>query len=59
MPILGPNCYGFINYLDGALLWPDQHGGKRVESGAAIVVQSSNIAINLTMQRRGCRLPMS
>ena len=53
MPILGPNCYGFINYLDGALLWPDQHGGKRVESGAAIVVQSSNIAINLTMQRRG------
>jgi acyl-CoA synthetase (NDP forming) len=53
MPILGPNCYGFINYLDGAPLWPDQHGGKRVAEGAAIVVQSSNIAINLTMQRRG------
>jgi len=53
MPMLGPNCYGFINYLDGALLWPDQHGGRRVDKGAAIVVQSSNIAINLTMQRRG------
>ena len=53
MPILGPNCYGFINYLDGALLWPDQHGGKRVERGVALITQSSNILINLTMQRRG------
>lgn len=53
MPVLGPNCYGVINYLDGALLWPDQHGGRRVESGVAILSQSSNIAINLTMQARG------
>jgi len=53
MPILGPNCYGFINCLDRALLWPDQHGALPVESGVAIVTQSSNIAINLTMQTRG------
>ncbi|MGK9165476.1 acetate--CoA ligase family protein [Inquilinus limosus] len=53
MPVLGPNCYGVINYLDGALLWPDQHGGQRVERGVALVTQSSNIAVNLTMQRRG------
>lgn len=56
MPILGPNCYGFVNYLDGALLWPDQHGGKRVDSGVAIITQSSNIAINMTMQMRGLPL---
>lgn len=53
MPMLGPNCYGVINYLDGALLWPDQHGGERVESGVAIISQSSNIAINMTMAARG------
>ena len=53
MPVLGPNCYGLINYLDGALLWPDQHGGRRVEQGVAILSQSSNIVINLTMQARG------
>ncbi|KIN62866.1 CoA-binding domain protein [Sulfitobacter noctilucicola] len=56
MPILGPNCYGYVNYLDGALLWPDQHGGKSVKSGVAIITQSSNIAINLTMQTRGLPL---
>jgi acyl-CoA synthetase (NDP forming) len=53
MPILGPNCYGVINYLDGALLWPDQHGGVRVKKGVALVSQSSNIVINMGMQARG------
>ena len=56
MPILGPNCYGVINYLDGALLWPDQHGGRRVDRGVALLTQSSNIGINLTMQARGLPL---
>ncbi len=57
MPLVGPNCYGLINYLDNVALWPDQHGGKTVDQGVAIITQSSNIAINLTMQQRG--LPLS
>jgi acetyl-CoA synthetase len=52
MALVGPNCLGFVNYLDGAALWPEQQGGKRVESGVALIAQSGNIAENLTMQRR-------
>ena len=58
MPVLGPNCHGLINYLDQALLWPDQHGGEAVERGVAIVTQSGNIGLNITMQRRGLPLAM-
>jgi len=53
MPLLGPNCYGFINNLDGAALWPDGHGLTPVERGVAIIGQSSNVLLNLTMQQRG------
>lgn len=56
MPILGPNCYGFVNALDGVALWPDMHGLRPVERGVAVIGQSSNVLINLTMQRRGLPL---
>jgi acyl-CoA synthetase (NDP forming) len=56
MALVGPNCYGMLNYLDGVALWPDQHGGQRVERGVAIITQSGNIGLNLTMQRRGLPL---
>jgi len=53
MPLIGPNCYGLLNYLDGAMLWPDQQGGRRVDAGVAIITMSSNVGFSLTMQRRG------
>jgi acyl-CoA synthetase (NDP forming) len=53
MPLIGPNCYGLLNYVDGAMLWPDQQGGRRVQEGIALITMSSNVAFNLTMQRRG------
>lgn len=53
MPLVGPNCYGLLNYVSGAMLWPDQQGGKRVEEGVAIITMSSNVGFNLSMQRRG------
>lgn len=53
MRLLGPNCYGYVNALDGVSLWPDLHGLDPVQTGVAIIGQSSNVLINLTMQRRG------
>lgn len=53
MAIVGPNCYGFVNALDTVALWPDVHGLVPVTSGVAILTQSSNIALNLSMQKRG------
>ena len=58
MPVLGPNCYGLLNYLDGVAIWPDEHGGRPVDRGVGIVAQSSNLAINLTMQARGLPIGM-
>ena len=52
MALVGPNCYGLLNYLDGAALWPEGHGGRPRERGVALVMQSGNIALNLTMQER-------
>lgn len=59
MPIIGPNCYGFVNALERVALWPDQHGATDCQRGVAILTQSSNVAINLTMQRRGLPLAVA
>lgn len=57
MAVVGPNCHGLVNYLDGVALWPDEHGGRRAEKGVAIVLQSGNVGISLSMQERS--LPIS
>lgn len=56
MPLVGPNCYGILNYLDGAALWADVHGGARCARGIAIVSQSGNLALNFTMTARSLPL---
>lgn len=56
MRLMGPNCYGFINGLARAALWPDEHGLKTVPRGVAIITQSGNIACNLTFTKRALPL---
>ena len=56
MAIVGPNCYGVLNYLDGVALFPDNHGGHVVDRGVAIVTQSGNMGVSMTMQQRSLPL---
>jgi acyl-CoA synthetase (NDP forming) len=56
MPLLGPNCYGFLNYLERCAAWPDEHGGAPREGGVAILTQSGNMGLNFTMARRALPL---
>ena len=58
MPLIGPNCYGMINYIDGVALWPFSHRGDRPdEAGVAILTQSGMISADITMNQRS--LPIS
>lgn len=52
MALLGPNCYGLLDYLHSAALWPVAHGGKPVRTGVAVLTQSGNFAYNLSMSDR-------
>ena len=56
MPLIGPNCYGFVNGMARAALWPDEHGIDPIDRGVAIITQSGNIACNFTMTRRALPL---
>jgi acyl-CoA synthetase (NDP forming) len=55
MPLVGPNCFGFINFAARCALWPYIFGGGPPERGVALVSQSGNIGMNLTMNRRSVR----
>jgi acyl-CoA synthetase (NDP forming) len=57
MAVVGPNCYGVLNYIDRAALWADFHGGRSVDRGAAIISQSGNLSLILSMADRA--LPLS
>ena len=52
MPFLGPNCYGFINYLDKISVWSDQVAGMPVKKGVAIICQSGTIGNTISFNNR-------
>lgn len=57
MALIGPNCYGLINYIDNSALWSFEHGGWSPGYGAAIITQSGMFSSDITMSQRS--LPLS
>lgn len=52
MALVGPNCYGLLNFTNGVALWPDRLSGEKTQKGVAIISQSGNVALNITMNDR-------
>ena len=72
MPLIGPNTFGFVNYLEKCALWPylfganvtvpvgrdvaGEPGDDTAQHGVALISQSGNIAMNLSMNMRSVHL---
>ncbi len=56
MALVGPNCYGLINYIDRVALWPFAQGGFCPGFGAAVITQSGMLSSDITMNQRSVPL---
>ena len=52
MALVGPNCYGLVNYTNGAILWPFGAGESGCQRGVALIMQSGMLPANMTMNDR-------
>jgi acetate---CoA ligase (ADP-forming) len=56
LAVLGPNCYGIVDLVGGASLWPVPYPHERRTRGVAMVLQSGNLGINVSMSQRSLPL---
>jgi acyl-CoA synthetase (NDP forming) len=52
MALVGPNCFGVINYVNGGSLWPTPYPADAPGQSVAMLAQSGNLCINLSQSRR-------
>jgi acetate---CoA ligase (ADP-forming) len=56
LAVLGPNCYGAIDLVGRVSLWPVPYPREPRARGVAMVLQSGNLGINVTMSQRSLPL---
>ncbi len=52
LALVGPNCYGLVNYTNGSILWPFGAGNSRCHKGVALIMQSGMLPANMIMNDR-------
>jgi acyl-CoA synthetase (NDP forming) len=52
MAVVGPNCYGLVNYITDGSMWPSGYQASPGRRGAAVIGQSGNVCIHLTANQR-------
>ncbi len=52
LALVGPNCFGVINYVNDGSLWSVPYRPSPRPRGVAVIGQSGNLCINLSMNQR-------
>ncbi len=52
MALVGPNCFGLVNYVNHGSMWPAVYQPLTTSRGAAVIGQSGNVCIHLTSNQR-------
>lgn len=52
MAVVGPNCYGLVNYVSQGSIWPSPYPRLAGQRGAAVVSQSGNVTGHIVSNGR-------
>ncbi len=52
MAVVGPNCYGLVNYVKHGSIWPALYPKLRSKRGAAVIAQSGNVTGHIVSNDR-------
>jgi acyl-CoA synthetase (NDP forming) len=52
MAVVGPNCYGLVNYVNHGSIWPALYPKLRSKRGAAVISQSGNVTGHIVSNDR-------